>query len=404
MSLELRPLGKDQIAEYMIPMSAAFGMSITPERIARVRSMPELTLRLGAFEGGAIVGSAGDYSFALTVPGGAAIDVAGLTMVAVLPTHRRRGILRGMMRWHLDDAHARGRAVAALYASEGSIYGRFGYGMASLSAEIEIDRERSAFAGPPGPPADARLVGEDEAAAVFPAIWDEVRPSTPGMLTRSETWWRARRLSDPDWIRDGRGPLQRLVVSLDDRPAAYALYRFSRPYDHSSPSIVVEIMEAIGSSPASTRALFRSLCDVDLVSGIRAAQLSIDHPLLFLAADPKSLRARTEAGVWVRLVDVAAALSKRGYAEDAPLVFEVEDAFCPWNRGRYRLAGGRAERTSERADLALDVSTLGSAYLAGFGFTQLAAAGRVVELTPGALRRADAVFRGDRAPWSPEIF
>src|SRR5580693_4434583 len=190
MSIEIRPMGTDEIPEYMIPMSAAFGMPITPERIARVRSMPELTLRLGAYDGGAIVATAGAYSFALTVPGGAAIDISGLTMVAVLPTHRRRGILRSLMRCHLDDARARGLAVSALYASEGSIYGRFGYGMASLSAEIELDRERSAFAGPPGPPAAARLVGEDEAAAVFPAIWDAVRPSTPGMLTRSEGWWR----------------------------------------------------------------------------------------------------------------------------------------------------------------------------------------------------------------------
>jgi predicted acetyltransferase len=404
MSFEIRPMGPDQVGDFLIPLSAAFGMPITPERIARVRSMPELTLRLGAFEGSAIVGAAGAFSFALTVPGGAALDISGLTMVAVLPTHRRRGILRSLMRSHLDEAHARGCAVAALYASEGSIYGRFGYGIASLSAEVELDRARAAFAGPPGPPAAARLVGEDEAAAVFPAIWDAVRRATPGMLTRSEGWWRARRLSDPDWLRGASGPLQRVLLSLDGRPAAYALYRFGRPFDHGAQPVVLEITEAMGTCPVSTRALFRYLCDVDLVAGIRAAQLSIDHPLRLFAADAKCVRTRVHVGVWVWLVDVCAALSGRAYGEGAPLVLEVEDAFCPWNRGRYRLAGGIAERTAAAADLALDVDALGSVYLGGLGFAELGAAGRVVELAPGALRRADALFRGERAPWSPEIF
>ncbi len=106
----------------------------------------------------------------------------------------------------------------------------------------------------------------------------------------------------------------------------------------------------------------------------------------------------------MRLVDVGAALSRRGWREGPPLVIEVEDAFCPWNTGRYRLAGGLAERTSAEPDLTLDVDALGAAYLGGVGLTQLAQAGRVVERTPGALARADAQLRADLSPWCPEIF
>jgi predicted acetyltransferase len=404
MSIEIRSLGPDEVGELLLPIQAAFGLPPSPERAARVRTVPELTVRLGAYEGGSIVASAGAFAFSMTVPGGAAVPISGLTLVAVTPSHRRRGILSRMMRRHLDDAHAAGCAVAALHATEGAIYGRFGYGMASLAVQIDVERHRTAFVGPDGPPGEARLVGEDEAAAVFPAIWEQLRPATPGMVTRSEGWWRARRLGDPDGARGGAGPLQRMLLSLDGRPAAYALYRFSRPYDHGKDPVFVQVAEAMATCPASTRALWRRLCDTDLVAGVRASQLAADHPLLFLAAEPRRLGMHVGDGVWVRLVDVAAALSLRAYGEGPPIVIEVQDAFCPWNQGRYRLAGGVAERTSAPADLAVEADALGAVYLGAFGFAQLAASGRAVELTPGALRRADRLFRGDRAPWCPEVF
>jgi predicted acetyltransferase len=141
------------------------------------------------------------------------------------------------------------------------------------------------------------------------------------------------------------------------------------------------------------------------VRTIRAGLLPIDHPLLHLLAEPSRLGMRLIDALWIRLVDVAAALSQRGWeAEGPPLVIGVNDAFCPWNQGSFRLAGGKAERTDAAPDLTLDVDALGSAYLGGFGFTRLADAGRAVEHTRGALLRADALFRSARAPWCPEIF
>jgi predicted acetyltransferase len=405
MPIEIRDVRDDELAAYFSPITTAFGLPLlAAERGERLAGTPEFQSRFGAFDGGALVGSAGAFFFDLTVPGGVAIDTAGLTLVAVLPTHRRRGVLTSMMRRHLDEARARGLCLAALYASEATIYGRFGYGIAALNMQTDLPREHGAFLDASATPGRVRLVDEAEAVATFPAIWDRVRLDTPGMLSRSASWWRTRRISDPDWIRAGRPPLQRALLEIDGRPEAYALYRFSAPFMYGTASVSLDVLESVAASPEGTRAMWRYLCDVDMVSSIRATLLPIDHPLPFLLRDPRRLQPRVSDGLWVRLVDVGAALSRRGYGDGDPLVLEVDDAFCPWNRGRYRLAGGAAERTDAAPDLALDASALASAYLGAFGFDQLARAGRVIERRPGAIRRADALFRGERAPWCPEIF
>ena len=408
MPLAIRSLSRDRLADFLTPICAAFGipLPVAPERVARLLALPELDVLLGAVEteGDEVVGAAGSFTFDMTVPGGVAVETAGLTMVGVMPTHRRRGILREMVRRHLDGARARGQAVAALWASEGSIYGRFGYGMASLSGEVTLARERTAFVDGSPAPGRVRFVGEADALAVFPGIWERVRLARPGMLSRSAGWWRERRIGDPDWSRAGRPSLQRALLEIDGRPAAYALYRFDQAFGHSSDGVALGVVEALGDSPAATRAIWRWILDVDLVTRFTAMQLPVDHPLLFLLAEPRRLDMQLRDAVWVRLVDVAAALSRRGMGEGEPLVIEVEDAFCPWNQGRYRIAGGVAERTSDAPDLALDAGTLGAAYLGGFGLAQLAEAGRVAERTPGAIRRGDALLRADRAPWCPEIF
>jgi predicted acetyltransferase len=404
MDIDLRPISPDRLGEFLVPIATAFGITIGPERIERFGAVPELRYLLGACEGDAIVGSTGAFTFDMTVPGGAAVETSGLTIVAVLPTHRRRGILRRMMRRHLDDARAQGYALAALFASEGGIYGRFGYGMAAFRAEIDVRRERTRYSHAWPVEGRVRLVGEAEAEATFPAIWDRVRASRPGMLSRSAPWWRARRILDPEVLRAGRPPLQRALLSIDGRPAGYALYRLAGSVSAAHPDIPVDVVEAMGDSPAAVRAIWRYLFDLDALDSVRAAQLPVDHPLLHLLAEPARLGTRLRDGLWVRLVDVGAALSRRRLGEGRPLVLEVEDAFCPWNTGRYRLAGGAVERTGKGPDLALDADALGAVYLGGVRLTELAEAGRVIERTPGAVSRADAMFRADLYPWCPEIF
>jgi predicted acetyltransferase len=407
-TVDIRLVARDRLFELIGPISTAFGLGMTEDRAARFGSVPELDLLIGACEGEAIVGSAAAFSFDMTVPGGTAVRTAGLTIVAVLPTHRRRGILRQLMRRHLDEARRRGQAIAALYASEGGIYGRFGYGMAALRGEIDLSRDRTAFVAGGAVPGDVRvrLVGEEEAALVCARIWERVRPTRPGMLSRSDTWWRVRRVSDPEPPHAGRPPLQRALVEIDGQAAAYALYRLGASMSAQSRDVPLDVVEALGDSPAATRALWRYLFDIDLVRSFRATHLPPDHPLVFLLADPARLRLCLGDGLWVRLVDVGAALSLRRYGEGPPVVIEVDDRFCPWNTGRYLLGGAGVERTPLDAEpeLTLDVDALGAVYLGGFGVGALARAGRVVERAPGALRRADALLRCDLHPWCPEMF
>lgn len=403
----VRPLGPAQLAEFMQTVATALGIPIAPERIEQAKTLPELTLSLGGFVDDELVGGAAVYSLQLTVPGGAVVQSAGLTMVGVLPTHRRRGILSLLIRRHLEEARRAGQPLASLFASEGSIYSRFGYSIASLAAEIDIERAHTAF-GPAAPrlAASARLLDEDQAVAAFPTVWDRVRARTPGMVGRSPAWWRVRRVGDPPWNRGSRAPLQRVLLQVDGEPVAYAIYRQldSAWDDFKINTMTIEVTEAVGDGPAATAAVWRYLFDLDLARQIKARLLPVDHPLMFLLAEPRRLRMRLADALWVRLVDVEAALSARRYPPGPPLILAVTDPLCPWNHDTWRLQDGVARRSNAPAELRLPVEALSAVYLGGFRLSQLAAAGCIVELRPGALDRADALFASAPAPWAPEIF
>ncbi|HWL88757.1 MAG TPA: GNAT family N-acetyltransferase [Polyangiaceae bacterium] len=407
MSIEIRPVVDSEIEEYLKPITIAFGRDVHPDAIERERLVSEIDLRIGAFDGREVVGSAASYNLRVTVPGGGSVATSWLTRAAVLPTHRRRGILTSMLRLFLDEARRRGQVLSGLFASEGAIYGRYGYGAATLAGTIELPRDKSAFVDGPIPRARVRFVSEEEALPLFAPIWDRVRAVTPGMATRSEGWWRARRISDPEWLRAGRTSLRRVVLEIDGYPRGYALYRTSTGENGYVITGVLDIQEAIADSPEANRALWRWLCDIDFADTIHCGGLPVDHPLFFLLADARQMRMTVHDAVWMRLVDVERALSERAYAggsSGSPLVLEVSDAFCPWNAGRYLLSGGVATRTDRAPDISLSASALASAYLGGFNFTQLAQAGRIIENTQGALLHADALFRSSRAPWCPEVF
>lgn len=359
---------------------------------------------LAALDDGKIVGGGGSFAFEMTVPG-EIVPTAGVTVVGVLPTHRRRGVLTAMMRTQLDDVHERGEPLAALFASDERIYGRFGYGLAQLMGEMQLRRERSGFARPLERRGRIRTVEQDEALKLFPPIWDELRPRTPGMLARSPEWWELRVVRDPEsWRPPGAGPKRFAVLELDDTVGGYAIYRHAPKWEDGAPQGSLNTIEVFATGPQAEAELWRYLCDIEWVEKINARLLPLDHPLFFILAEPRQMRLRVGDGIWVRLVDVGAALSARSYAADGTVVFEVEDVFCSWNAGRWKLENGAATRTRAAADLACDVAALGSVYLGGFTFDQLVRSGRLAELRPGAAARADAMFRTDRAPWCPEIF
>jgi len=370
------------------------------ERLARVLPAERMT---AAWEDGRAVGGAGAFPFVLTVPGGR-IRAAGITAVGVLPTHRRRGILRSMMRTQLDACRDQGEAVAYLWATEDKIYGRFGYGIASFSAEVELPRERSSYYAAAEPIGRARLVPLRDAEALIPPVYERVAIATPGMFGRTPEWWQARVLSDPEARRGGAGELMCLVLDWDGRPVAYALYRMNWGSDRGVPTGAVDVIEALGDSPASTHAIWRCLLDMDWTARIKARLLPTDHPLLLLLAEPRRLRFNFRDGLWVRLVDVGAALAARSFVEPGRVVIGVVDEFCPWNAGRWLVGEGWVERIDSAPDLRCDVTALGSVYLGGFTWTQLGRALRVEELSPGAIARTDALFRTTVAPWCVEIF
>lgn len=381
-----------------------FGVENTLEDAERFAHWLEVDRMHAAWDGEHIVGGAGAFSFPMSVPGGGCVAAGGVTVVGVLPTHRRRGVLTSLMKAQLADCRARGDAVAYLWASEGPIYGRFGYGLASRMGEMTLARERTRFALPFEPRGTVRLVGADEAALTFPPLYEQLLVDRPSMFRRSTAWWELRTLHDDPSRRRGAGPLNRALLELDGEPAGYALYRVQQSWADGSSSGEVTLVEVVTPTAEATRELWRWLLDFDWTSQFVARLLPLDHPLFLLLAEPRRMRFKLNDGVWVRIVDLRSALEARSYAGDGQVVLEVSDSLLPENDGRWRISAGGVERTTAGADLRLDITAVGSVYLGGFRFAELARAARLEELRPGAAERADALFGSWPAPWCPEIF
>ena len=394
----------DEMRAAFAPIWHYFGqLPPSEDRIRHFARLIEPQRVHAGFDGDEVVSGSAAFAFDLTVPGGQ-VKAAGVTVVGVLPTHRRRGFLRAMMRSQIDAARARGEAVAVLWATEDTIYGRFGFGMASMAAEIDLPRDHSAPFMRRDVVGQARLVPLAEAEPLVAAIYERVARETPGMFGRSPAWWQDRVLVDQDWRRGGAGHLQCAVLEIGGKPSAYAFYRINQAFERGSSTGNIFVVEAMGDSPRATDAIWRFLFGIDWLARVKAIFLPVDHPLLLSLAAPRRLNFLLREGLWVRLIEVGAALAARGYATDDAIVIEVADEFCPWNAGRWRVARGTVERTTEDADLGCDVRSLSCVYLGGFTFAQLARALRVTELREGGLARADALFRSDRAPWCPELF
>jgi predicted acetyltransferase len=382
-----------------------FGGDWKPEDLERFARLLPLDRTHAALDGPEIVGGAGAFPLELSVPG-SQVPCAGVTVVGVLPTHRRRGILGRMMRAQLADIRERGEPLAALWASEETIYGRFGYGMASQDAMIRATRAHAALR--PDLPArlgTTRLIGHEEAVKVLPRIYDRVLRQSPGFVSRTADWWDVKKLDDRREQRRGAGELNRLLLEIDGRPVGYALYRIKLSFDAPHNASEVHVIEALGVSPAATRELWHFLLGIDWVAEIHSELLSVDHPLFLLVERPNRLHWRVTDGIWLRLVDVGVALSARSVAGDGRVTFDIaSDPIFPDHVGRWTVEGGEARRSRRRADLRLDVQALASAYLGGFTFAELARAGRVEEVARGGVARADALYRVDVKPWCPEIF
>jgi predicted acetyltransferase len=394
---------KEELRTGLVAIGQYGGWFPTEEEIDWWLKNFELERMHVAAEDGEIIGGAGAFSFDFSIPGGM-MPAGGVTVVGVYPTHRRRGVLTEMMRVQLGDVRERGEPIAVLWSSEGPIYGRFGYGMASLQGQMKLERSRSGFAVPYEPVGRIRLIEPDEVATLFPPVWDALRATTPGFFARPPAWWTERIVHDPEQFRGGASKKLFVVHEAGGEVDGYAFYRHKGTWDEGVPTGSLIVREAFGTTPEATRELWRYLLDVDQSQTIESYLMPPDHPLFLLLSEPRRTKYRMGDGLWVRLVDVGAALSGRGYAEDGRVTFDVRDSFCPWNEGRWKLEDGRAAKTDEEPDIRLDVTGLGSVFLGGFTFAELFRACRVEELKPGAIAWADAMFRTDIAPWCPEIF
>jgi predicted acetyltransferase len=401
-TVEIRHPDDAELRAAMVAANTAFGSELVEADYERERVMLPTGRAHVAFDGGAPVGLAGAYAFDLSIPGGA-LPCAGVTWVGVLPTHRRRGILREFMSRQLEDVYAWGEPIAALWASESSIYGRFGYGQAAQGVRMEAESRRFAFRDDPGPRGSWRLIDAGEALERLPSVYERFRAGRAGLLSRNEHWWRDHRLADPEHWRRGASPKFNAALELDGELAAYAVYRVKEEWERGFPIGTVRVLEAFATSPTAERELWRYLAGIDLTTTVDVFSVDPASPLPLLVRDPRSLRLQLGDGLWLRLVDLEAALRARSYAEGEPVVLRVRDELCPWNEGSYRV-GPSVDRTDDAADLELDVADLASVYLGAFGFLALARADRVRELTPGALDRASGLFRTPLPPFCPEVF
>ncbi|MBO3750994.1 GNAT family N-acetyltransferase [Streptosporangiaceae bacterium NEAU-GS5] len=403
----IRPFSEDEWDAFCVVLSEAFNQEWSPVQADRFKQHVEFDRTLAVYDGDQIIGGTGVFSFSMTVPGGP-IPVGGVTAVAVLPSHRRRGVLRTMMTRQLGDIRERGEAVAALYASEAGIYGRFGYGRAGDNLFFRIPKHGSAFR--PDAPADPtlriRVARPAEARLDFVKVFDSLRTTRPGYYDRTTSRWDSR-LADEEADRGGDGPLRSLVAYDDNGPRGYALFRVrSRFTDHDIPDGEVQLYELFATDPAAYAGLWRGVLDRDLCSGLYAWNRAVDDPLIHLLAEPRYLNAGWLDELWIRVVDVERALTQRAYSAPAEVVIEVEDQICPWNEGRYRLvtAKGTCERTEDSPDLTLPVQVLGAAYLGGRSLMAYRDAGIVREHREGALRELSAAMEWDPKPWCGLVF
>jgi predicted acetyltransferase len=403
--LDPRPVRDDELVEFLLAVQHGFGRTTHDEHDEYPAHLLTAERSIQVRDGDAVVATAGSYAFEVTVPGGARLPMAGVCMVTVHPTHRRRGILRRVMAAQLDDVARRGEPLAGLTASESSIYERFGYGTATFSARWELESGHARLQPPPSPGGHVRMVDGDAAAAAAHAVYSRVAPARVGELGRTEQWW-------PHLFAPGRhGPRFFTAVhdDADGTPAAFARYVIDAQWPDGVAASTLRVLEVQAVDADAEAAMWSFLFGVDLVGTITAGERPVDDPLRWRLPDPRRLRVRqVRDHLWVRVLDVGAALSARTYGADDALVLELNDGFRPHDSGCWLVDGGpdgaTCTRTDRAADLTLSAADLGALVLGGVPASTLAAAGRVRALTTHAVARADRMFLVHPSPWCTTHF
>ena len=403
MSPDVRVLSRedDLLAAAAVFRTALVGLPPLPVG-ADIARLFEPGRTLGAFVGGELAGTADSYSSRLVVPGGAWVPQAAVTHVGVLPTHTRRGIVTALLRRQLADIAARGEIVATLRASEAVIYERFGYGVAGSSAQRELSRGRARVRETAPRGGQVRLVDAASSWKMLAQIYESGGASRTGVIDRPVYWWRLHELlhgekASPAYVAV-HGP-----AGAEDGFVRYHPINTAEWFSSRDRAIVVD--DLVATTPEAYAGLIRFLLGIDLIDRIVFPYTALDDPLAMLLTDERAVRTVSVSDeTWLRIVDVPAALDRRGYHGPRSVVLAVTDELLPRNTGSYLVSAQGAVRTDAPADLSVDVSTLGALYLGGSRWWQHARAGRVTVHRAGAVETADELFRTDALPFAGTLF
>jgi predicted acetyltransferase len=402
-----RPITKDEIERFREQVERGFGDDLAEEDrdSEQFLALMPLDLTVAAYDGDEMVGTLAAFEFDVTVPGGAAVAMTGTTVVTVQPTHRRQGVLSAMMHDHLDAVARRGDALVGLWASETGIYGRFGFGHATSRDEVEAPTLAVTIAT--ASEGTVRLIDPDSVGEVFPSIYDAARRKRAGMLSRRQDWWAHSVVHDPPHRRDGMSAKRFAVYQADGSTEGYVIYVQKSDWSGEVPLGQVKVIEAISTTDRAHTGLWQYLAGIDLYPRIRWWNLPVDDPLWWKLAEPRRLVRKRDDALWVRIMDVPAALEARSYETDGSIRIAVEDPFRPDISGGYELAVsdgvGKCVAVDGNADVNLGVDALGALYLGGSNAVSMAAAGKI----DGAADRVSLLhklFRTDVAPWCEEVF
>lgn len=392
--VEIRAIRDDEIAAYRQSALMTFGLDSEedPTGESRQRATIPDGRAWAAFDRGDIVATAGAFPLAMVMPGGGVLQTAGLTMVTVRPTHRRRGLLRELIRVHLDDMRARGEAASALWASEATIYGRFGYGIAAESLALEVDVRGLAIGGG-GADVVCRFASREEALAVPLEVYVAATAERPGAMRRDAVWWRERAFLEGAWFSEGASRRRYVIAWRGERAVGYVSFR-QRDVGHAGRA---EVIELVGIDADADCALWRFMASLDLFPTVAWKNAPVDTVLPWIASDPRKVTRKPIDTLWVRVDDVARVLEARRYAADGAVRIGVDGA--TWELAVER-GVATCRRSEAAAEVVVDRAGLGSMLLGHVTATQLVRAGRA----SGRADRADRLFAWQIAPWCVEQF
>ena len=395
--IQIRTIAENEFHDWSSAEALGFATHATEEYISLAHSIAEIDRTFGAFDGDQIVGTTTTRTSALTVPGGIA-QLGFVDDVSVLATHRRRGILTQMMRAQMDQIHERGEPFSALTASESLIYERFGFGIASWTDGWEIDRHHTAMKIPPSCGGRLTFVDPHKARTEWPILHKRLSQDRVGMVHYNSAYWGAA-LWDSEWHRRGASEFFHVAYLRDGHISGMCTYRIR---DRQ-----VLVVFLLGEDAEVEAELWQFCFGIDLMSEIQTFVRPLDDPLPWRLEDVRRLRRTRSDHMWLRLIDVGAALEARQYDSEGTVTLRVSDDFCAWNDGVYRLEagpGGAVCIASDRSpDLHLTVADLAAVYMGGDSFSTLARAGRLRADDKSAITLADRMFRTEREPWFMEL-